>query len=305
MDTGAAVAPSPRTATSSDAAQFRGYAALAVFVLVAYVISWALWLWAATLSNSTFGFFLQISDFVLRFRLYTVLTVLGNFGPGVAAILLCAISREASVRALLQPLLFWRVSWKWYLFAVGVAAVIPSLALAVLMLSGVEPVFIGPWYRPLRLLAINLFLGPIWEEMGWRGYLLPRLQTKWGPVASSICIGIIWGAWHLPFYLFLNPIGTRPVLFFCWFVVACMPLSILFTLLYNKTRGSLLVVTLFHGAFNAIGISLYSAMLQHVMTMFIVNTFGLGILAILALVLTKRSLGLTTTPSKDTPLLTG
>jgi uncharacterized protein len=277
---------------------------VAVFVLLAYAISWTLWLWAASLSNSSYGFFLRMSDFVLRFRAFTALAVLGNFGPGVAAILLSAISGEAKVRALVQPLLFWRVNWKWYLFAIGVAVVIPSLALTVLMLSGVEPVFSGPWYRPLRLLAINLFLGPIWEEIGWRGYLLPRLQASLGATVSSICIGIIWGAWHLPFYLFLNPIGTRPVLFFCWFVIACLPLSILFTLLYNKTRGSLLVVTLFHGAFNAVGISLYSAMLQHVMTMFIVNTFGLGILAILALVLTNRNLGLTTTPSKEKPLLT-
>jgi membrane protease YdiL (CAAX protease family) len=91
------------------------------------------------------------------------------------------------------------------------------------------------------------------EEMGWRGYVLPRLQARYNALAASLILGVIWGFWHLPRFLGTGLSAHRSL---AWFVVAHMALAILYTWVYNGTHGSLLLVTLLHASGNTAGMFL-------------------------------------------------
>ena len=87
--------------------------------------------------------------------------------------------------------------------------------------------------------------------MGWRGYVLPRLQARHNALAASLILAIIWGFWHIPkFVTHWNTIT------FMWFIVDEIAKAILMTWMFNNTKGSLLLVTLFHASFNTAGLLL-------------------------------------------------
>ena len=92
------------------------------------------------------------------------------------------------------------------------------------------------------------------EELGWRGYWLPRLQERYGALASSIFLGLVWGLWHLP--LALTPGDIRSGTFFGWTVLGTVATAVVFTWAYNHTGGSLLIALLFHTAINITGLFL-------------------------------------------------
>ncbi|MEO6869940.1 MAG: CPBP family glutamic-type intramembrane protease, partial [Ginsengibacter sp.] len=67
---------------------------------------------------------------------------------------------------------------------------------------------------------------------------------------SSLIIGFVWGLWHLPIYLAINPYGDKTIIFFLMMFVGCFALSIIATYLYNSSKGSILICILFHNAIN-------------------------------------------------------
>lgn len=97
--------------------------------------------------------------------------------------------------------------------------------------------------------------GPIGEEGGWRGYLLPRLLESGGELRASLIIGVIWALWHLPPMAMLAdwrdgiPFWTYLPLY----VVSVIALSFLFTRVWLIGRGSLVPIIWLHGIVNAIG----------------------------------------------------
>ncbi len=80
------------------------------------------------------------------------------------------------------------------------------------------------------------------EEIGWRGFALPRLLGRWNALFSSIVLGAVWWGWHLPY--FLGSSGINPD--FYPFLAYMVSLSILMTWVFNHTQGSLFVATFFH-----------------------------------------------------------
>jgi membrane protease YdiL (CAAX protease family) len=87
------------------------------------------------------------------------------------------------------------------------------------------------------------------EELAWRGFALPRLQGKYNALTSSIILGVIWGLFHLP--LFFTVTGSSQAdMSFVPFLVSTSILSVLFTWLFNNTRGSVLMAYLLHAATN-------------------------------------------------------
>lgn len=80
------------------------------------------------------------------------------------------------------------------------------------------------------------------EEIGWRGFALPRLLNRWNALFSSVILGIVWACWHLPYYSGMNGISPE----FYALPVFTVSVSILMTWVFNHTQGSILVVTLFH-----------------------------------------------------------
>ncbi|MCA9924692.1 MAG: CPBP family intramembrane metalloprotease, partial [Anaerolineales bacterium] len=90
-------------------------------------------------------------------------------------------------------------------------------------------------------LLVTLFLrGPMGEELGLRGFALPRLQTRMSPFKASVIIGIFWAAWHIPVLLNRDPVSIVA------FLLLAFVLSFIFTWLFNGSGGSLLPVLLFH-----------------------------------------------------------
>ncbi|MEO5907727.1 MAG: CPBP family intramembrane glutamic endopeptidase, partial [Ginsengibacter sp.] len=105
-------------------------------------------------------------------------------------------------------------------------------------------------YNFVFYFILILPLSAFWEEIGWRGFLLPVLQQKYTAIKSSLIIGFVWGLWHLPIYLAINPYGDKTIIFFLMMFIGCFALSIIATYLYNSTKGSLLICILFHNAIN-------------------------------------------------------
>ena len=141
----------------------------------------------------------------------------------------------------------------WYLLA---ALALPSLLLQVNNVKIWEvSISFGSWPRSsgpvVFVLGSYLILsGAVGEEVGWRGFALPMLLEKNSPLAASFILGFIWAIWHVPFdlsfgfWLFRGPgaIVTR--------IIWIMPLTIVFTWFYIKSRGSLLVAIFLHTSVN-------------------------------------------------------
>src|ERR1051326_1850938 len=182
--------------------------------------------------------------------------------PAFPALLMTAFtSGRAGVGRLLRSLVLWRVGWRWYLFAL--VAFPALLLLSFLLLPGAiaslrePPPLLLLSYIP-ALLVILLVGGPLFEEPGWRGFALPRLEQRVGPLGGTLLLGVLWGLWHLPLFLFTpgyNGAGTGLVgvsLPFVEFVIGEVALAIIFTWVFNNTRGSLLLTMLLHASANTI-----------------------------------------------------
>lgn len=222
--------------------------ALVVGIVLMFLLSWPVML---------------ASSGVLPFRLPFIMGLVAGWGVSVAALIMTGLTLgRVGVIGLLKRFLIWRVEWKWYLLAFMLYPAIFSLAvLANSALTGIPADFGKVVARGLFGPAASLpvFILPFFlidaitngEELGWRGYVLARLQGKHSAIVSSLFVGVIWAAWHIP--KFLAPGNTSP---FALFAVKILADAILYTWLYNNTRGSLLIVTIFHSAGNTAGVFL-------------------------------------------------
>jgi membrane protease YdiL (CAAX protease family) len=170
---------------------------------------------------------------------YLPLAGLGIFGPCVAAIILeRRAGGGAAVKQLMATVLHWRAPFRWYVAAV-IPAVLLTLGLALLSFAGRR----GPVaYVPgASALIVGLVIS-ITEEIGWRGFALPRLQQRWGSVVASAVLAVAWCVWHIPMFIGQGiPLSLLPVMLL-FFTGG----SLLFTAIYNGTHGSLLAVIFAH-----------------------------------------------------------
>lgn len=176
--------------------------------------------------------------------------LLGAFAPGLVAVALTAWQdgREA-VAILLGRILRWRVGLRFYAFAL---LLMPVVKLAV---AGLHRLLTGAWpafgeTHPMVLVVATLLstLGQAGEEVGWRGYLLPRVAERTGVAAASLIVGVVWAAWHLPLF-FAAGAGTNGQSF-PLYALQIVAYSIVLTWLYWRTGGSLLLVMFMHAALN-------------------------------------------------------
>lgn len=203
----------------------------APFFVLAFAITWGLQLPAMLAMHGVIG------GPVER---WMPLTGLGAFGPLLAATIL---SRKApgGIRGLYKQLGIWRVSPIWYIVALFTSGVLftGGMALASPFLHDAGPWFYLPDEAP-RIVAMVVF--PFGEEIGWRGYALPRLQARMGGVRASVVVGVMWACWHLPmFHLVGIPIGVFAITI-PFFIAG----SLVFTWIWNRTGGSLLLALLTH-----------------------------------------------------------
>jgi membrane protease YdiL (CAAX protease family) len=165
-----------------------------------------------------------------------------------------AISGPSGVRELFGRLLQWRVATGWYGVALAGPLVLWLIAAGLFFAMGdAEPsvelaglaVFPG-------LFALRVFLGGgLGEELGWRGTLLPLLAEKRSALVASLWIGVLWGLWHAPAFLFQGSGKEGDLVTLLLFTVYCTALSLIFTWMVRGTGGSLLLVVLLHGTANS------------------------------------------------------
>ena len=189
-----------------------------------------------------------------------IATLIAPWTPNIAAIIVLGliIKEKSGIRKLFSGWKKWKVNFVWYLVALSPLAV-TFLAVGIYYLlggtpPGIEPLLIlGPVQFNLGtlfgILFQSLITGATGEELGWRGFALPRLQSRYNALASSIILGIIWGLWHLPVWiLFPQQAETIPY----WaFLLQTVAASIIITWAYNNSGGSLVIVSLYHLILNA------------------------------------------------------
>ena len=175
-----------------------------------------------------------------------ILFVVGGFVPSLLAIFL-TWKKEGipGLRSLGQGLIQFNLGWRWYVFTflIVIAGTAGQLAINKLLGHTFDAtLFIKQSGSFLPL----LILGPLSEEIGWRGYALGRLQTHWNALTSSLIVGVFWGLWHLPLFMMVGTSQHELEIPFIGFLINIIASSILYTWLYNNTKQSLWSAILLH-----------------------------------------------------------
>lgn len=212
---------------------------LYAFYILAFALTWAGWIPQTAYSHGLFPFDSP------------VFYLLGGVGPLLAAFFVLRILHGGEVYAeLFRPLSFWKVGPFWYIVAL---LGYPAIWLIALAMRGELSAGIEQLSPPANLLPVFLisFLAAISEEVAWRGFSLPRLQSRYNALLASLIVGVLWAVWHLPLLLNKGSVmSTYPLMPYLLQVIA---ISVVYTWIFNSTGGSLLIVTLFHAASNTVG----------------------------------------------------
>jgi membrane protease YdiL (CAAX protease family) len=216
------------------------------FLVATFALTWAAWAVVLRVAGAA-GPASPISPWL---TLGGPVFLLGVFAPGLVAVALTAMNEgRHGVGALLRRVGRWDVGPRFYAFALLLMP-LTKLAVAVLerLLTGAWPPF-GET-RPVVLLGATLLstVGQAGEEVGWRGYLLPRLAGRAGLGAASLAVGFVWATWHLPLF-FARGADTYGQSF-PLYALQVTAYSVALAWLYARTGGSVLLPMLMHAAFN-------------------------------------------------------
>lgn len=227
---------------------------------------------------------------------------IGGWGPSVAALVVSArTGGRSDVRRLLASLVAWRVPARWYLLvfllpplATAVAAAIVDRGLVTLRQFDVGAALVN---LPLAY-GLALPFGPLGEELGWRGFALPRLLTRFGPWTASLILGAMWTFWHGPMMLWM-PGAAMPsfmalsVASVLIYLVQLTAETAVMTLVFLRTHGSILLAVLAHMTFNTAEAVVFGGLprlpVEHVRAVYLVNVAVLALAAIACLLWLNRS----------------
>jgi membrane protease YdiL (CAAX protease family) len=205
---------------------------LIAFFLLSFLIGWVAWL-----------------PLVINPQLPQPMSIIGLFAPALSAVLVAWWGQgKAGVATIFQRYRIWRFSIAWYIFALLVIPVIYGIGLLLATLG--THVAIGKLFlvnSPFFLLAAYIYLMIInsGEEIGWRGFALPLLETQFRrPLFAGLLLGVFWALWHLPLYIY-PALATMPYPVFFLFAVG---LSVIYMHLFHQTKGSLWPVVMLHAA---------------------------------------------------------
>jgi membrane protease YdiL (CAAX protease family) len=209
------------------------------FFVLTYVFTWAI--------ESPLVF---LTDSVTAIQGLVLVILASNVPSAVAIVLTAIVLGRGALRKLLARLLIWRVSPFWYLVVFLGPVVLVGGVVLLNSLMGGPALSLG-----MTLVGATIFFAfsvvpgsALGEEIGWRGYVLPRLQSRMSALSASLLIAPIWALWHLPLWLTGEP-GRTPTLY-TGFLVSAFALSIISTWVYNSTGGSLLMIVLLHATVN-------------------------------------------------------
>ena len=216
---------------------------LLVYGLLAYGVSWGI----------TFGAVAAMQNGRLDpdGTLASVLGQIAAASPALAALIVIAATRgRRGIADLLHSLTKWRVGLPWYFVAL--------FGIPLVVLSTYSVLYWAPLFQTLSqqwtilftaflpAVIFTFFVTGLAEEPGWRGFALPGIQAKYGPLLGSLILGVFWAFWHLPNMI----LWEIPMIFALLQLLAVMINTLLHTWMYNKTQGSVFISMLFHAAGN-------------------------------------------------------
>ncbi len=223
------------------------------FFLFVFAWTWSFWIIEAALGLS-----------VSTVQGYALL-LLGGFGPMVGGIGFAWFTRsggswKAYWMRILDPRL---ICAGWWAATLLLAPALMALAIAGAVASGDVTASTALRSNAVRFLADPsslvgfvlsvLVLGPLPEELGWRGYALERLQTRHSPLAAALILGFVWALWHIPLFFLRDMLHWSHGVGSAWFwlfMVQVPCLSVVMSWLFNNTRHSTLAAILFHFSVN-------------------------------------------------------
>jgi len=283
-------ASSHTTSSSGDLRQTIRRHPLFFYFLLAYAISWVLLIPYV------------LSEWGVLSGNYNLLYVLHTFGPAASAILVTAvIEGKAGLQRLRERIRQRRASWLWYAF---ILLGIPALVmLGIVVQPGALDSFQGLTARvlvsyPIYYIIVFFGGGPLGEEIGWRGFALPRMQPRYGPLWGTLLLGVLWSFWHLVDFLTASKGGgpsaslVTYLVNFPVFFLMVVSLAVVFTWIFNRTGGSIFTALLAHTSFNTPELTFIPLFLS--VNMVELHRAGLivfGPLAILIVILTRGRLG--------------
>jgi CAAX protease family protein len=214
------------------------------YVLIAYVISWAI---EIPLALKAQGIISANIPFAIHY--------LAAFGPLIAGIALTWQENGfTGLKDLFQRTIKWRVETIWWTVALSplLLFLIVSLLMRIIQGSWLNFGILGRFdFLPdLGMASIFLWLATygFGEELGWRGYLLPRLQRDQSAWSATVILWIIWATWHTPSFFYLHTASSPGMLI--GFLIGLLTGAIFLTWLYNSSGGSILIVAIWHGLFD-------------------------------------------------------
>jgi membrane protease YdiL (CAAX protease family) len=270
---------------------------LVSFFIIVYAATWLVQLPLVSLSETGVG----LLPFSSPLPPVAAIGIGVFLGPFLTAFIMTGVTEgRAGIGRLLRRIVLWRVGLRWYLvvlvgppvlIALGAVVLPGALASFQLDLSWLPVVVIGT--------IVAFFLVGLLEETGWRGFALPRLQRQHGPLVGSLILGPLWGLWHLPLFLWptWNTPPNFPPTFFdiLFFVLTSIAMTIVYTWVFNNTKGSVFMVMWLHSSQNAF----WTGALAVLFTAPLVTSYGLvlpvlvgfGAAALVIVVLTRGRLG--------------
>ncbi|MFB6166131.1 MAG: lysostaphin resistance A-like protein [Haloarculaceae archaeon] len=182
-----------------------------------------------------------------------ILVYVGSFGPPVSAAAVTWL-RGDDVRAWARQLTRWRVGWGWWIVALGLPVLAAGLVTAgILAVRG--PVDLAR-ALPSPVVFVGVFLfalvlsGGLNEEPGWRGFAQARLNERYGALAASLVIGVLWAGWHLPYFVIpVTPQSSFPLVNQVGWFGGILTLWVVLAWVYNST-GSVLLAMALHAMAN-------------------------------------------------------
>jgi membrane protease YdiL (CAAX protease family) len=227
---------------------------VAAFLVLVYGISWPLYI-PSFLSQSGIGL-LPFELIALPFNLLAVI-----FGITLSAYIVTRVTQgKDGVRELWRRYTHWRVGVGWYLLALFAPPITALLGASVWRGTAPLEAFADRWellftaFLPAAL--VNVVLINLFEEGGWQGFLLPRLQERWGPLVSSVMVAMAFALFHVPLMFVVGGLSDERIppdrywFYLVYLFLFTPPVRVLATWFWNSTRGSVVVVALLHGAWN-------------------------------------------------------
>lgn len=216
---------------------------LVLYFLLAYAFSWVI---AIPLAASEQGW--------IRWEPPMAVHYFVAFGPMLSALVMTGLGQgRAGLRNLLGRIVQWRQRPVWFAVAFSPLLAYVLVALGFRLFQGIWPDFslLGQVnFLPdlgIGALFLWIFTFGLGEEVGWRGFALPRLQRNRSALAASLILWPLWALWHLPMFLYVYDLTLVPMI-----LLGMLTGTIFLTWLFNSTAGSLLFVILWHGSYNFI-----------------------------------------------------